>query len=439
MHNSRIYLNVLVSIVLICFVGCKDEKSGTQIHVDLASLKEAELAEKIYNDQKMAQQAAAEEKRKLEAERQAAALRMEQERQATILRLEQERQAAISRAEREKRDARRRAFDAELRRLASTSNRFDVLVADLRARQGMLQEKLDTLPGEIANVENDFYTLDKIMSGCMSVVVTNVREKIGVFSSSTIPMETVIERQTLSPVEYVGVLKSNAQLQMILDRYDSQMVRRALDFVAENSAYENDRLNRELNEIKAGRSRFSTAQQSAYSYSSTIVRKLRSQLNDVERSINEKERVMANSRSPSTQNSLRAELIGLRRQKMDLETKISITKGQEKFGKASEVGVGGSFRSQEFSIKNEYEANLRESLNDARNIVLSVVASRKRELEHDLEFAGEKYRALSVILDAHSNGNLSKDLKQTFLEAESKKKTKEVMNAASVLWDDSQL
>jgi hypothetical protein len=431
------FTKVLFLFALISFVGCRDERSEMQIHVDLASLKETELAEKIYNDQKTAQQAAAEEKGKLEAEQQAAALRMEQERQATVLRLERERLAALSLAEKEKRDARRRAFDAELRQLASTSNRFDVLVSDLKARQGMLQEKLDTLPNEIASAEKDFCTLDSIMSGCMSVIVTNVRKKVGVFSSSTVPMETVIERQTLSSAEYVGVLKSHPQLQMILDRYNSQMVRRALDMVAENSAYENDRLNRELNEIKAGRSSFSSVQQSAYSYNSTIVRKLSSQLGDVDKSISEKERSLVNSRNLSAQNSLRAELIGLRREKMDLETKLSITKGQEKFGRASEVGVGRSFRSQEFSIKNEYEANLRESLNDARNIVLSVVASRQRELENDLEFASERYRALTIILDAHSNKNLTKDMKQTILEAESKKKTEEVMNAASVLWENN--
>jgi hypothetical protein len=431
------HMKIRFSIALFCSFGllafCEPAVEQRTTHIDQARLKEIELLEKIYND-----------KRKDEQERRAAAERAEEKRravaEATARAAEQERRIA----EQERRAAARRALDEEIRRLATSTNRFEVLVAELRSRQGRLQLKLAALPSDIAEAEKDFDTLDAIMIGCMQTVVTNVRQRVGIFTDKTIPSETVIERKSLSPGEYVSALKSNPDLNGILSKYDSRMVRHSLDRIVENYAYETDRLNRELEEVRSGKGSFNTAQRNAVAFNSKILDRLRGRLRTVDGMIRDKERDLQRLNqfhSPTAaqaaeRDRLGAALASLRGEREDLDSKISIAEGQSLFGRASEVGVSGSFKSQEFSIRNEYEANLRESVDDARNTVLAVVDTHRRERAEEFERAKEELAAIQLILDAHTNGTLTLEQKATLLQSVDAKQGRDLSNAAAVLWAD---
>jgi hypothetical protein len=388
--------------------------------VDQAELEKIKLAEKIYTDRRADEQ-----------ERRAAAERAEEKRRAVA-------EATVRAAEQERRAAARRALDEEIRRLAASTNRFEVLAAELRSRQGRLQLKLAALPADIAEAEKDFDTLDAIMIGCMQTVVTNVRQRVGIFTDKAIPSETVVERKSLSPGEYVNALKTNPDLNGILSRYDSRMVRHSLDRIVENYAYETDRLNRELEEVRSGKGSFNSAQRNAVAFNSKILDRLRGRLRTVDSMIRSKEQDLQRlEQLPSRaaeRDRLAAALASLRGEREDLDSKISIAEGQSLFGRASEVGVSGSFKSQEFSIRNEYEANLRESVDDARNTVLAVVDTRRREQAEELERAKEELAAIQLILDAHMNGTLTIEQKATLLQSVDAKQGRDLGNAASVLW-----
>ena len=401
--------------------------------VDEAKIKELELVEKIYNDQRAAEEA------------RLATMRALEERRREKARIaEEEQQKAARVAEKERRDSTRRALDAEVSRMASSSNRFEVLVAELRSRQGRLQLKLNTLPADIAEAEKDFSALDAIMAGCMQSAVTNVRQQAGIFVNMPAPVETVVEQKPLPPDEYINTLKSHSGLKAILSKYNSRMINRSLDMIAENFVYETERLKQEMNEVRSGKGNFSTAQRGAVSHNKKILDELRGKLRVVEGQISNREQSIRRfehqgrltSEQMSEREEIKRQLVPLYKDKEDLDSKIGIAEAQSKYGRASEIGVIGSFRSQEVSIRNEYEANLRESIGDARNIVLSVVETSRQERMKELEQAKEEFAAIQIILDAHAKGALTADQKATLLGSVDAKQSRDLSGAASVLWSD---
>ena len=431
---KTLIINVLCAgAVLSAF--CENGRSSEQTMtvIDQAKIKELELAEKIYNDQRTAEQAQLAMRRALEKKR------LESERAA-----EREGREAARVAEQERRDTARRTLDAEVQRIASSSNRFEVLVAELRSRQGRLQLKLNSLPVDIKEAEKDFNALDEIMAGCMRFAVTNVRQQAGIFVNMPAPVEAVVEWKSVTPGEYVEALKSNSELNAILSRYDNRMIKRSLDMIAENFAYETERLKQEMEEVRSGKGNFNTAQRNAVSYNKKVLDELRGPLKIIEGQISNREQMLRrfefqgrlSSEQVNEREKVKRELAALRKEKADLDAKIAITEGQSKFGHASEVGVIGSFKSQEVSIRNEYEANLRGSINDARNIVLSVVETSRQERMKELEQAKEELSAIQIILDAHAKGTVTADQKLSILGSVDAKQSNDLKGAASILWSN---
>lgn len=300
-----------------------------------------------------------------------------------------------------------------------------MLVAELRSRQGRLQLKLASLPSDIEGAEKDFGAVDAIMIGCMQTVVTNVRQRAGIFTTATIPVETVVERKSLDPYEYVNALNNNSELNRILSGYDSRMVKHALNKIAENFSYEEDRFNREMDAIRSGQGRFRGAQRDAFSSGNRTLGELKGRLRSVERAIREK--------GPASD----PELAALRSEQRGLETQISLAENQSQFARAADLGVTGSFRSQEVSVENEREANFRAAINDARTTVLTVVDAHRRELVRELEHAKEELAAINLVLEAYAKGALTLDQKMSLLGSVEAKHSRDLDNAASVLWSDN--